>query len=139
MLDLHNARDINTQIRRTTLFAGSFALGLSLSLIHDPASPFRWGLLVGTLVSIIYSFLIYNRLRHIGQLPINKAVAFMRIGFVMRLTLVMAVLYLSISTDLIDIYGVALGLFIAPVISVIDFNFSLIKKYRAQLAQKDEN
>lgn len=138
MLDIYKARGVEAQLRRTVLFTGSIALGLALSILYQPA-PFRNGLLLGSIVGIVYIYLIFNRLIRTGDMAPDKAVAFMRVGFIMRLTLVMAVMYLTISTPLLDVYGVAFGMFIAPMISVIDFNISLIKDYRTQLTQKDKN
>lgn len=138
MLDIYKARGVEVQLRRTMLFTGSIAFGLGLSVLYQP-DPFRNGLLLGSIVGMVYMFLLFNRLIRTTHMAPDKAVAFMRVGFIMRLTLVMAVMYLTISTDLLDIYGVAFGLFIAPIISVVDFNISLIKDYRTQLAQKNKN
>lgn len=137
MLDIYKARKVEVQLRRTILFTGSIAFGLALTVLHQP-HPFRNGLLLGSVVGIVYMFLLFNRLIRTDQMAADKAVAYMRLGFIMRLTLIMAVMYLTISTHLLDIYGVAFGLFIAPVISVVDFNISLIKDYRSQ-AKKQEN
>jgi len=138
LLDIYKARSVEVQLRRTVLFTGSIAFGLALSTLYQP-DPFRSGLLLGSVVGIVYIYLLFNRLIRIDSMAADKAVAFMRMGFVMRLTLIMAVMYLAISTPLLDIYGVAFGLFIAPIISVLDFNISLIKDYRTQLTQKDKN
>lgn len=129
MLDIYKARKVEDQLRRTVLFSGSIAFGLLLSTIYDP-TPFRNGLLLGNIVGIVYTYMLFNRLIRIGNMSPAKAVAFMRVGYIVRLTLIMAVMYLTISTPLLDIYGVAFGLFIAPIISVVDFNLSLIKDYR---------
>lgn len=138
MLDIYKARSVEMQLRRTILFSGSIAFGLALTIMYQP-HPFRNGLLLGIIVGIVYTYLLFNRLIRTTHMPANKAVAFMRVGYVMRLILVMAVMYLTISTPLLDIYGVAFGLFIAPIISVVDFNISLIKDYRTQLKQKHKN
>lgn len=138
MLDIYKARSVEVQLRRTVLFTGSIAFGLALSILYQP-DPFRNGLLLGSIVGIVYIYLLFNRLIRTGHMAPDKAVAFMRVGFIMRLTLVMAVMYLTISTPLLDVYGVAFGLFIAPMVSVVDFNISLIKDYRTQLTQKDKN
>lgn len=134
MIDIYNARTVDVQLKRTLKITGIIGFMLAAALIVEP-SPFRRGLVVGTVVSIINSYLIYNRMKHIAEMSFNKAVAFMRAGFVMRLLLIMAVLYLTIQTAALDIYGVAFGVFIAPMVTVIDFNLSLIKDYRALSAK----
>ncbi|MTI80605.1 MAG: ATP synthase subunit I [Firmicutes bacterium] len=139
MLDLHKARGLKVQLGRTIKFTGIVALVISLGLILEPSSPFRWGLFIGTLVGVVNAVLIYNRMKHVDQLPVEKAIAFMRMGFFMRLLLIMAVLFLSLKTDSLSIYGVSFGIFISPIITMIDFNLSLLQDYKAHLILKDKN
>lgn len=139
MNDLYNARTVDVQLKRTIKFTSAIGFGLFISLIIEPTSPFRWGLAVGAVVGIINAFLTYNRMKRIADMPIEKAIAFMRMGFFMRLLLIMAVLYLSLKVEGLDIYGVAFGVFIAPMVTVVDFNISLIKDYKAHHTLKNKN
>ncbi|MBM7853737.1 putative membrane protein [Desulfohalotomaculum tongense] len=139
MLDLHKARSLNVQLARTIKFTGIVGFVFSLGLILEPSSPFRWGLVIGTVVGVVNSVLIYNRMKHIADMPFEKAVAFMRMGFFMRLLMIMAVLFLAIRFDALDIYGVAFGIFVAPMITMIDFNISLLNDYKAYLVLKNKN
>ncbi len=138
MLDfLYNVRTVDVQLKRTVKITAAIGFFIAIGVLINP-SPFSWGLLIGTVVSIINSYLIYNRMKHIADMPTNKAIAFMRQGFIMRLLLIMAVLSFSIITDVLDIYGVAFGIFIAPIVTVFDFNISVIKDYRTYSAMKNK-
>ncbi|MBO8138136.1 MAG: ATP synthase subunit I [Desulfotomaculum sp.] len=139
MLDIYKARSLKVQLARTIKFTGLAALVIIAGIILEPSSSFRWGLLVGTLAGVVNAVLIYNRMRHIHELPPQKAIAFMRMGFVMRLLMIMSVLFLALSTEALDIYGVAFGIFVSPVITMIDFNISLLSDYKANFILKNKN
>jgi hypothetical protein len=130
---------MGVQSARTIKFTSAICVGLFLSLAIEPNSPFRWGLAIGAVVSIINTFLMYNRMKHIAGMAKGTAVSFMQFGFVMRLLLIMAVLYLALNFEGLDIIGVAFGIFIAPIITVVDFNTSLIKDYKAHNTLNNQN
>ncbi len=130
---------MGVQNSRTIKFTSAIGIGLFLSLTLDPTSPFRWGLAIGTVVGIINTFLMYNRMKHIAGMSKGAAVSFMQFGFVMRLMLIMAVLYVALNFEGLDIIGVAFGIFIAPIITVVDFNIGLIKDYKAHNTLNNKN
>ncbi|MEG6617352.1 ATP synthase subunit I [Peptococcaceae bacterium 1198_IL3148] len=135
---LYNARTMDVQTSRTIKFTVAISIGLFVSLMIEP-SPFRWGLAIGAVVGAINTFLMYNRMKHIAAMSKGTAVSFMQFGFVMRLLLIMAVLFLALNFEGLNIFGVAFGIFIAPIITMVDFNISLIKDYKAHDTLENKN
>lgn len=88
-----------------------------------------WGLLFGTAVSLINALQLGNRLKKMAYLPVHQAVTFMKIGYGIRLILIIASLMLAFKhPEFLNLKATAVGLFVAPAVSSLVFGFFLLKE-----------
>ena len=69
------------------------------------------GLIMGTVTSIIYFLLMCYRVNKSADMPIHKALSYMRVGWGIRLAFVVVMLLLSIKIPGIDFFSAVIGLF----------------------------
>ncbi|UCC95204.1 MAG: ATP synthase subunit I [Candidatus Omnitrophota bacterium] len=94
----------NKIIKKALLYAG---IGFVLSFFIK--RTFSWGLLLGTVVSIINFLLLERQIKAIvGE---KKFLFFSFFGYIIRYLLMALALFLSIRIDLYMFFGAALGLF----------------------------
>jgi hypothetical protein len=88
---------------------------------HTAAIP---GLFLGGVASAVYFLLMGYRVRRSAALPPEKAVTYMRSGWIVRLSFVVLILILSLKIQGIDFAAAVLGLFSLQI--VVIFNAVLI-------------
>lgn len=91
------------------------------TLIH-PKNSVIIGLTFGTLISTIYIYMMANRVKKLEHVPLERMVAFMKMGSSMRLTLIIVSLYFVFRSSNINLYGAGIGVIIGPImLSIIGF------------------
>lgn len=121
--------DLDKQLDRTRKITLVILALFMTGLIHNSQSPFVWGLIFGTVVSLINAQLLANRLKKMSGLSINQAILFMRIGYGMRLVLVIVSLMLAYRhPGILNLKATAIGLFVSPAVSTLSFGFFLLKE-----------
>lgn len=108
--------DFDGQLARTLRISGFLLVFFCLALVSRPKDPVIWGFLVGTTAGMWNAFFLGKRLRAIVDMAVPKAKAQMKIGFVLRISIVVAVLFFVARTGWINLYVAAVGLFIVPCI-----------------------
>ncbi|AEG61895.1 ATP synthase subunit I [Desulforamulus ruminis] len=120
---------LETQLRRTVKSTAIIVAFIMLMVVLDIGNPVYKGLLVGTLVSLQNAILLSRRIKKVAAIKdIGKAISYMRRGFYIRLIIIMATLWLSIKIPGISVNATAVGLFVAPVLSISDFFITVIKE-----------
>lgn len=69
------------------------------------------GFFLGALTSLIYFLLMAARVRKSAELPVKQAVTYMRLGWLVRLSFIVLMLFLSIKVPLFDFWAAVAGLF----------------------------
>lgn len=107
-------------VRRVSLYAailGCLAAGGTLAGGQlRPAS----GLLVGTVASLIYFWLMSYRVLRSAALPPHKAVGYMRGGWLVRLSFITLVLALCTALPGVSFPAVVAGLFVVQAAELLD-------------------
>lgn len=103
--------EYTSHVKRTLLqiglLAGVFCAAVVLAGREDMIS----GLFLGTTSSVIYFLMVYYRIKKSASQPPNKAVAYMRSGWLMRLAFIVLILILSTQIKQISFPAVVIGLF----------------------------
>ena len=74
------------------------------------------GLVLGVITSMIYFLLMCYRVNQSASMPVHKALIYMRIGWLIRLSFVILMLVLSVKIPAIDFWSAVVGLFTLQVI-----------------------
>jgi len=118
------------QLVRTLKISGFILVFFCLSLVYRPEDPVAWGFLVGIVAGMWNAFFLSRRLHAIVDMAAPRAKAQMRVGFVLRITIILAVLFFVARTDWINIYAAAAGLFVVPCVFTFGAVGVLIREAR---------
>jgi hypothetical protein len=69
------------------------------------------GLIIGIFTSVIYFLLMGYRIKKSAEMPVNRALLYTKIGWLIRLSFIVAMLLLSIKLPGIDFWSAVFGLF----------------------------
>lgn len=111
--------ELTTEIRRTliyTLACGS--LFIAAALRHGDLAV-AYGLAFGTLGSLAYLLLAGYRIRRSAALPVKEAIAYMRTGWLIRLSFIVFMLLIALQLPFLNFLAVVAGLFMHQVVTVI--------------------
>ncbi|MFZ5597555.1 MAG: ATP synthase subunit I [Bacillota bacterium] len=105
--------------------------GVFLALFFYPADGMLWGIAIGTATGMYNCFMLVVRIKRLPDLSLEKGKKHMKRGMVIRLSMVMAVLFL-VTTRLphVSLYGVGAGLLIPYCISTIVGVVDTVRQYR---------
>jgi hypothetical protein len=87
------------------------------------------GLLLGVGTSAIYFLLISYRVYKSAELSVIKAISYMRVGWLVRLSFIAMMLLLSIKIPLFDFISAVLGLFSLQIIMLVNASAIVIKSF----------
>lgn len=90
------------------------------------------GFLAGTAVSIIYFLLLGYRVRRSAAMPPKQAVAYMRMGWVIRLAFVALAVIWMLKVPAIDFTGAILGLFSFKIVLLLNGFWLVVRRRAAQ-------
>jgi hypothetical protein len=74
------------------------------------------GLFMGFFTSMTYFLLMCYRINKSAEMPVNKALLYMKVGWLMRLGFIVAMLLLSLKIPAIDFWSAVFGLFTLQII-----------------------
>lgn len=77
------------------------------------------GFLLGFLASLCYYVLLSFRVKRSAEVPLNKTVAYMRIGWLIRLSFIVLALILALIMPGIDFLSAVIGLFSFQIVMMI--------------------
>jgi hypothetical protein len=78
------------------------------------------GLILGIITSMIYFLLMCYRVNQSANMPVHKALLYMRVGWLIRLGFVVLMLVLSVKIPAIDFWSAVAGLFTLQVIMFLN-------------------
>ncbi|CCO08428.1 ATP synthase subunit I [Desulforamulus hydrothermalis] len=129
MLGSATMPSLEVQLKRTVKHTAAVVAVLALAVALDYHNHLYKGFLVGSLVSLQNAILLSKRIKKASAIKeVGKAIAYMRRGFFIRLIIIMATLWLSVRIPGISVHAAAVGLFVAPVLSIADFIVTLLKE-----------
>lgn len=85
------------------------------------------GLLLGMMTSIVYFLLMCYRIRKSADMSVPKAISYMRLGWLLRLSFIGLMLVLSIKIPLFDFISAVIGLFSLQVVMIGNAGLLIIK------------
>ena len=85
------------------------------------------GLILGNVTSMIYFMLLCYRVNKSSLMPVSKAISYMRIGWLLRLSFIALMLVLSIKIPLFDFVSAVIGLFSLQVVMISSASFLVIR------------
>ena len=74
------------------------------------------GLAIGIFTSMIYFLLMCYRVNKSADMPVNRALLYMKVGWLMRLSFIVIMLLLSVKIPGIDFWSAVFGLFTLQII-----------------------
>ena len=74
------------------------------------------GLVIGMFTSIIYFLLMCYRVNKSADMPVNRALLYMKVGWLIRLSFIVIMLLLSVKIPGIDFWSAVFGLFTLQII-----------------------
>lgn len=129
MLGSQTMPNLEIQLKRTIKSTAIVVACLVLAVALDYGNVVYKGLLIGSLVSLQNAILLSKRIKKVATIKnVGKAIAYMRRGFFIRLIIIMATLWLSIKMPNVSLNATAVGLFVAPILSISDFFITVIKE-----------
>ncbi|MCL6639520.1 MAG: ATP synthase subunit I [Firmicutes bacterium] len=125
--------DFESLLARTLRLSAGLVVFFCLSLLTRPKDPVVMGFITGTAVGIWNAYFLARRMRSIAGMAVPKAKAQMRVGFALRLSIVVLVLFfIARNPSLhINIYAAAAGMFIVPCLFTFGAAGMLIRENRA--------
>lgn len=93
------------------------------------AAPLIPGFILGFLTSLIYYLLTCYRVKKCLELPLTKAVSYMRIGWALRLVFIVLMLGLSIHMPQLNFWGAVGGMFSLHAVMLFNAAIIIIKGF----------
>lgn len=106
------------EIKRTFLKITIWGIVLCGIAYFSGASWRIPGLLLGIVTSMIYFLLMCYRVRRSADMSVPKAISYMRLGWLIRLSFVSLMLLLSLKIQSIDFLSAVIGMFSLQVVMI---------------------
>lgn len=87
------------------------------------------GLLLGMITSMIYFLLMCYRVKRSAEMSVPKAISYMRLGWLMRLSFIGLMLVLSIKIPFFDFISAVIGLFSLQVVIIGNAGVIIVKSF----------
>ena len=87
------------------------------------------GLVMGVVTSMIYFLLMCYRVRKSATMSVLKAISYMRLGWLMRLSFVSLMLLLSIKIPFFDFISAIIGLFSLQIVIIVNASIVVVKSF----------
>ena len=87
------------------------------------------GLILGMLTSMIYFLLMCYRVKKSADMSVPKAISYMRLGWLLRLSFVAIMLVLSIKIPIFDFLSAVIGLFSLQVVIIGNAGIIIMKSF----------
>lgn len=87
------------------------------------------GLLLGLITSMIYFLLMCYRVKKSADMSVPKAISYMRLGWLLRLSFVAIMLVLSIKIPIFDFLSAVIGLFSLQVVMIGNAGVIIMKGF----------
>lgn len=108
------------QIRRTLLQILAWGFFISVGAYF---TGFGWripGFIMGLFTSGVYFLLMCYRVSKSADMPIHKALLYMRIGWILRLSFIVIMLFMSLKIPVLDFWSAVFGLFTLQIVMFLN-------------------
>jgi hypothetical protein len=104
------------EIRKTVLHMFVWGISICVVAYFMGLSERLAGLSIGIFTSIVYFLLMCYRIQKSADMPIHRALLYMRVGWLMRLLFIVVMLLLSVKIPGIDFWSAVFGLFTLQIV-----------------------
>jgi hypothetical protein len=111
--------EYSLHIKQTLGKIGLLAIVVTGGAFISGHGTWIWGFLFGSMASVIYFFLMCYRIKNSADLPPEKAVAYMRSGWGIRLVFVSLVVIFALKTPQIDFLAAVVGLLSLHIVIIL--------------------
>jgi len=87
------------------------------------------GLMLGITTSMIYFLLMCYRVNKSAEMSVIKAISYMRMGWLMRLSFIVLMLLLSIKIPVFDFISAVIGLFSLQVVMIANVSVVVVRSF----------
>lgn len=115
------------EVRRTLLQIALFAATVAGSCILAGRLEAIPGFIAGTIISVVYFLLMCYRVKRASGMPPERAVAYMRAGWILRLCFVVLALVLLLQWKAIHFLAAVLGLFSLQMVTILNAIYIVFK------------
>jgi len=113
-------QEYSIQIRRTLLQILAWGIFISVSAYF---TGYGWrlpGFVMGLFTSLVYFLLMCFRISKSADMPIHKALLYMRIGWILRLSFIVIMLFMSLKIPILDFWSAVFGLFTLQIVMFLN-------------------
>lgn len=112
--------DFTIQVRRTLLQMALLVTVEAIVAALAGRAAVIPGLVLGAAGSCVYFLLMGYRVRRAAELPPDKAVAYTRAGWIVRLSFIVLILVLSLNIRQVNFPAAVLGLFTLQIVLIVN-------------------
>ncbi len=116
-----------TYIKKTIIKLFIWCLVVSSILVLTAEVNNIVGFILGSVASILYFLLMAYRIKNSAEMPVDKAVNYMRIGWLLRLTFLIITLILSVKMPQVNFLFAILGVFSLQIVLTINSVMVVVK------------
>jgi hypothetical protein len=117
------------EIRKTVLHMFVWGISICAVAYFMGLSERLAGLSIGIFTSIVYFLLMCYRIQKSADMPIHRALLYMRVGWLMRLLFIVVMLLLSVKIPGIDFWSAVLGLFTLQIVMFLQAAVIVTKSF----------
>ncbi len=117
------------EIKKTILQMLVWGICISASAYFMGLTERVAGLTIGIFTSIVYFLLMCYRVNKSAGMSVHKALLYMRVGWLMRLSFILIMLLLSLKIPGIDFWSAVFGLFTLQIVMFIQAAVIITKSF----------
>jgi len=124
-----NMQEYTIEMKRTLLqitVCGIFICGSAYFTGFGSRIP---GLMMGIFSSIVYFLLLWYRVLKSAEMPVQKAIFYMRMGWLIRLAFILIMLFLCLKIPILDFGSAVVGLFTLQIVMVFNAFIFVMKNF----------
>jgi hypothetical protein len=117
------------EVKRTLLQITAWGIVICATAYFSNLSSRIPGLVLGMITSMIYFLLMCYRVEKSADMSVAKAISYMRLGWLMRLSFIALMLILSIKVPIFDFISSVVGLFSLHVVIIGNAGVLIVKNF----------
>ena len=121
--------ELTIEIKRILIYTIAWGLFLIVGALWRGDVAAVYGFALGTFGSIIYLLLMGYRVHRSSTLPPKEAGIYMRLGWLIRLSLIVCILLIAIRLPFLNFWAVVVGLFSHRIVTVYRAIIFVIKTF----------
>lgn len=116
-------------IKKTILLMAAWGIFICAAAYLTGQSERLAGLAIGIFTSIVYFLLMCYRINKSADMPVHRALLYMRVGWLIRLLFIVMMLLLSVKMPGIDFWSAIFGLFTLQIIMFLEAAVIVTKSF----------